>query len=736
MNHDKGKRMLVNKFHEDQLLFLKYIIQYFDESIAVLEVSQEGIQYCFNNVAHQKLSGYAAEEIQGKRLEQVLGAKYYQVYERKISDCSYTNKNASFTETAAWKGNEKELVCRLIPFQSHGKSYVVAIEMDVYFLKTWLKENNLSVTRFDLMFQANSSIMLLIEPETGDIIDANPAAVEFYGYSLEELTHMKIQQINTLSDNEVKKYRESAARDRKQYFFFRHRIKSGELRFVDVYSSPIEIDQKQYLFSVILDATQREENEEELFREKELQRITMDSIADAVVTTDLLGNINYMNKAAENAVGCKAENAIGKAFADVIPMYNEITMKKIPCIVQTVLETGQTQEVANHTIIYSGDNKSIPIEDSAAPIKDKNGDIYGAVVIFRDISHAIEKKKKIEYMSYHDVLTGLYNRRFYYDNIDKMDSELNYPIGYIMGDVNGLKMTNDVFGHNAGDQLLVTVANVLSQSVSSEQIVARWGGDEFVIVLQNASLKQMEFMIDDIKKNLKKQMIMANLEVSVSFGMALKEKVWESTDAVIKEAEEMMYRNKLFESKSLRANTIQALMTTLDEKSQETKEHTMRLSNFCLEIADQLYLQPEEKNRLELLAMIHDIGKVGIPDNILGKKGVLNEEEWSIMKTHPEIGYRIASNVTELSFVANEILHHHERWDGTGYPSQLKGENIPVNCRILSVVDAYDAMTNDRVYRKARPHEEAVAELIKCSGSQFDSQIVSLLVNNLQNRKQ
>lgn len=727
-----------DKFFEmfNELDFLKYIIQYFDESIAVVEVSDEGIHYCFNNKAHQDLSGYESEEIQGKSLEQVLGEKYYHVYEKRIFTCLANNEMMSFTETAAWKGNEKELLCRIIPVRSEGKNYVMAIEMDAFFLKTWLKENNLSVTRFDLMFQANSSIMLLIEPETGDIVDANPAAMEFYGYTLEELTHMKIQQINTLSDDEVKKYRVSAANDKKQYFFFQHRIKSGELRFVDVYASPIEINQKQYIFSVILDATKREQSEEELYREKELQRITMDSIADAVVTTDLFGNINYMNKAAENAVGCKAEAVLGRSFAEVIPMFNELTMKEIPSIVNTVLVTGQTQEIENHTMMLSSDNRYIPIEDSAAPIRDKNGDTYGVVVIFRDISHAIEKKKKIEYMSYHDVLTGLYNRRFYYDNIDKMDSELNYPIGYIMGDVNGLKMTNDVFGHSAGDQLLITVANILSQSVSNNQIVARWGGDEFVMVLPGTSESQMEKIIDNIKKNLKKQTVMEKVEVSVSFGMALKKNMWESTDAVIKEAEEMMYRNKLFESKSLRANTIQALMTTLDEKSQETKEHTMRLAKFCLEIADQLHLQSEEKNRLELLAMIHDIGKVGIPDNILGKNGSLNEEEWKIMKTHPEIGYRIASNVTELSFVANEILHHHEKWDGTGYPSQMKGENIPVNCRILSVVDAYDAMTNDRVYRKAKPYDEAVAELIRFRGSQFDPQIVTLFIENLQRRKQ
>ncbi|HOO27199.1 MAG TPA: HD-GYP domain-containing protein, partial [Lachnospiraceae bacterium] len=186
-----------------------------------------------------------------------------------------------------------------------------------------------------------------------------------------------------------------------------------------------------------------------------------------------------------------------------------------------------------------------------------------------------------------------------------------------------------------------------------------------------------------------------------------------------------MYQTKLLESKSMRGNTINALMTTLDEKSEETKAHTLRLSDICLKIAEQLEQHTEIKNRLALLAVLHDIGKVGIPDHILGKPEALTEDEWQIMKTHPEIGYRIASNVPELHAVANEILHHHEKWDGTGYPSGLKGEKIPINCRILSVVDSYDAMTNDRVYRKARTHEQAMDELRRFAGIQFDPIIVA-----------
>ena len=715
----------------NQLQYMTFIMHYFDEAIAVLEYKNNEIQYCFNNSAHQKLAGIPANEIPGKHLVDTLGDPFYKTYEAKIEECIVKNKRTSFKAKALWRNEEKELICRLIPFQENGKQYVIAIETESLFLKSWMKENQLSVTKFDLMFQANASIMLLIEPDTGNIVDANPAAVNFYQYSLEELTSMKIQQINTLTDEEIREQRQKAAHESKQYFLFRHRLKNGAIRLVDVYSSPIEINEQLFLFSIILDATKREESEQELFREKELQRITMDSIGDAVVTTDMKGRIIYLNKSAVQSTGWTLEEVRSEEFGKIFYMVNEHTLQEIPCIVDKVLQTSQKQELGDYILLRTQSGSFIPIEDSADPIIDKNGNIYGVVVIFRDITHAKEKKKKIEYLSYHDGLTNLYNRRFYYDNYEGFENNIIYPLGFIMGDVNGLKMANDVFGHKTGDDLLVAVSDTLSEIAKPDQIVIRWGGDEFVIVVPNATSEKLEDIINRAKKNLQAKSFNRNLEVSVSFGSAIKENPYDSTDEVLKEAEEKMYHIKLFESKSLRGNTIHALMTTLDEKSQETKEHTMRLSKMCIQIGEEMHLPSEVINRLELLAMLHDIGKIGIPEQILAKKGALSDEEWDIMKTHPQIGYRIASNVTELSFVANEILHHHERWDGTGYPSKLIGEQIPTNCRILSVVDAYDAMTNNRIYRKACSKNDALFEIRTCSGSQFDPQIVTIFLDQV-----
>lgn len=211
--------------------------------------------------------------------------------------------------------------------------------------------------------------------------------------------------------------------------------------------------------------------------------------------------------------------------------------------------------------------------------------------------------------------------------------------------------------------------------------------------------------------------------------MALKQSRDDDPGPVLKKAEKQKYQSKLLESKSMRGTSINALLAALDEKKAETKTHTLRLTDHALKLAERLALNVAAKNRLILLTMLHDIGKVGIPDHILGKPGPLTEDEWQIMQTHSEIGYRIAANVPELHVVTDEVLHHHERWDGSGYPGGLSGEKIPLNSRILTLIDAYDVMTNEQLYQPARSHEDAVAELRAQAARQFDPRLVERFID-------
>lgn len=345
----------------------------------------------------------------------------------------------------------------------------------------------------------------------------------------------------------------------------------------------------------------------------------------------------------------------------------------------------------------------------------------------RDVSREREHREKIVYLSCHDILTGLYNRRFMEEKIRFFD-EQNIPAAVIMGDVNGLKLTNDVFGHDAGDKLLKEAAAVFKACCREEDLIARWGGDEFLILLPFAGLKEGEELIQKIRDACDKVRV-DELKLSISLGCAAKIYDKDSIMGKIKEAEERMYRQKLIEGRSYRHGIIESLLATLFVKSMETREHTERIKDLCLLIGERMKLSIREKDELTLLALLHDIGKVGIEEDILLKPGSLTEEEWQVMKKHPEIGYRIALNTPELAFIAEYILCHHERYDGRGYPQGLKEEDIPLLCRILAVADAYDAMTEDRVYRPAMSKQEAIDEIVKNKGKQFDPRVVDIFLD-------
>jgi diguanylate cyclase (GGDEF) domain len=340
-------------------------------------------------------------------------------------------------------------------------------------------------------------------------------------------------------------------------------------------------------------------------------------------------------------------------------------------------------------------------------------------------------EEEIAYLSFHDKLTGLYNRAYFERKIKEYDRERYYPVSIIMGDANGLKMTNDIFGHAQGDAVLTSIANILSLACRDNDIVARYGGDEFVVLMPNTPLEEAARVSKNILRLCSSQDNDKN-NVSISLGYACKERVTESMNETLNVAEDFMYRHKLLESRSYRSSVISSLKKMLFEKSFETEEHAMRLTGLCAETGQLLGLSQSELNDLELFSMLHDIGKIGVKDQILLKPGKLTDEEWIEMRKHSDIGYRIAQSAPELSHIADYILCHHEHYDGTGYPQGLKGEQIPLLSRILAVADTYDAMVNDRYYRKALSSEAAIAELKKCSGTQFDPRVVDAFLKILE----
>lgn len=343
----------------------------------------------------------------------------------------------------------------------------------------------------------------------------------------------------------------------------------------------------------------------------------------------------------------------------------------------------------------------------------------------------IKRTEELKYLSYHDKLTGLYNRAFFEEEMKRLDTDRNLPIAIIMGDTNGLKLLNDVFGHTAGDNLIKTTANILNKSCRQGDIVARWGGDEFIILLPRTSSKTALKIINRIKSNFNTDKFDYDY-LNIPLGYSVKKHMSKSLLEVISEAENNMYKNKAIEGQQIRKLIIGSMIDYLYEGCIEVKNHMERLKKYTTEIGEKLKLTQEDINKLNIVCEIHDIGNVSIDKDILFKMGALNDEDWEEIKKHPEIGYRIAKSIPELTDVANYILHHHERWDGQGYPLKLKGEEIPLLSRIFSIVDAFDSMTQDKFYRKAYSKKQAIQYLKDNAGKQFDKDIVEIFLKIIE----
>lgn len=486
--------------------------------------------------------------------------------------------------------------------------------------------------------------------------------------------------------------------------------------------SPIFDDYDNVLgISVIAhDISDRLRSQEMLKRYKMLSESTTDIIL-FVRYPD--GKIIEANRAAVEALGYKLDEFIN---LNIFDLTCDIGKENTEILMEKALKG-----VRFESVLRRKDGSTFPVEVSAT-----GGMLQGQQVILgicRDVTERKHFEDQLRYMSRHDYLTGLYNRLTFEEKLIQLKNNPPYPFAVVMCDLDGLKMINDTFGHETGDIFIKAAASNLKKAVRPQDFLARTAGDEFVIIIPNADKAIVEEIIGRIRYCVQNfNDCQLPIPLNISIGYAIVENEDFDIKEALKTAENNMYREKVHHSISRKSSIIKTLMKMLEARDIITQDHSQRTEKMAVKLANRLNMSQRQIEDIKLLAMFHDIGKVGIPDSLLFKKGRLTREERLEMQRHTEIGHRIAVSSPELAHISDWILLHHEWWDGNGYPLGLKGEEIPIECRILAIVDSYDAMIQDRPYRKAMSHEEAVAELKRCAGTQFDPHLVELFIKILE----
>lgn len=491
-----------------------------------------------------------------------------------------------------------------------------------------------------------------------------------------------------------------------------------------------DIYEMSLLMSGVWNAVIRREAEINLSLERNKYFQTLLSIGDGVMVVDKNGYILMLNHVAQTLTGW-GDDAIGMHYKEVWKLSNEEPGLSIFDPIEGAIATDTIQTLGNHAMLTSKTGIHYYLEDSAAPIKDASGDTVGIVLVFRDVTDRKEQKRKIEYLSFHDSLTGLYNRRFFEEELSRLDTSRNLPISIIMGDINSLKLTNDVFGHAWGDLLLTKAADVFRRVCRADDIIARWGGDEFVLLLPKTNREETEQILMRIKNEYAKEQVKA-VKGSISMGCETKTDAETDIIKILVNAEEAMYDAKSVEKSKISVGAIETIVKTLHEACPREKEHSECVSALCQQMGRMLRLSKNELRKLKDAAYLHDIGKVALPSELLNKMQSLTPAQWNEVKKHPIVGYRILNSFDETVDLAEDVLCHQERWDGTGYPKGLKGEEIPLFARIISIAENYERWRHDSDNFQAYSLQDTMQAIRDKSGILFDPALVEQFLHMVE----
>jgi len=590
-----------------------------------------------------------------------------------------------------------------------------------------------SKKQYRTLFETITDGVVLIAPD-GQIVQANPAAEHILGLKYSEIKERKYDSPEweilrpdgtPMPPKERAVFRVMREKRSVKDVIMGLKRSSGFVSWINVNAFPI-LDEARELNGVVAtlqDITEHKQAEEALRESEEIFRSFMEYSPIYVFFKDENIRALQLSKNYETMLGKPIEELLGKGMFDLFPPELAKTMVEDD---MRILKAGQVVNVEEELNGRSYSTTKFPIFIEGKPLF-----LAGYTI---DITERKKLEDKLKQAANHDSLTGLYSRSFFEEEMKLLSKEREISIGLIVLDIDGLKYINDILGHQEGDKLLINLSKILLATFRPSDVIARIGGDEFAVLIRDVDNNKLNETAQRLNNNIlayNQKLKSYQNPIHVSAGYAIKDVPTKKIEQVLKEADDMLFKEKIPKREDVRKSILNVIKTTMLEKDLTTKERIGRLTSLASSFSDAMNLSDEEKRKLILTTELHDIGKIVIPDDVLNKRGKLSFEDFEHIKKHPEAGYRIAMAIPEISHVAEYILYSHERWDGKGYPKELIGEEIPLISRMTLIIDAYDAITNNRPYRKASSIKQAINELKYNAGTQFDPELIDIFVNKV-----
>jgi len=709
------RRIAARKEAEEQLMkereLLKNMLLFFPEGVILTDASGKVI--LMNPIA-EHISGYGKEEIYGKEYDEFFNVINLLTRVKEPNPVRYVLETGnSFTPIHNMglirkDGSEIDFMCTASPILTgDGKiNGVVVTSREI--TKEYERENEI-----EGFLNTNMELRCVTDLE-GTFHRVNEKFEEILGYHATVLEGESF--LSFVQEGDIQKTIEAIRKVKDKNVVTtltnRFRSKDGSYRYIEWYTV---LGAGKLAYSSGRDVTDRKKREEML---NELD-IFFNISPDMISISQGDGCYLKVSRACETVLGYTKEEIEGNYFSQFVN----------PEIMTSAEIAGKQLDVPNQILNFTDifHHKDGSYRNIEWRVHSNGRHIYS---IGRDITERIKHEKQIEFSSYHDVLTGLFNRRFLEEEIKRMDTARGLPISIIMGDINRLKLVNDAFGHEKGDELIVKAAESIKESCRPEDLAARWGGDEFMIFLSKTSASEAEIIMNRILVNCADKQV-NSIPVSIAFGIDTKTSASETISDVMRNAEDAMYKAKAKESERKRKDIIDTIAQTLYENNPYEEQHAKRVSTLCTKIAQALGLEEEEVKKLSMAGLLHDIGKVGVSVKILEKPSSLTKDEWKEVRQHPEIGYKVVGSSQEMIDIGDAIRAHHERPDGKGYPKGIHSEDIPAAAKIISIADSFDTMTGQNLYRKTITQEEAIAEIRCNEGTQFDPEIAEIFIEKV-----